>query len=166
MAAPLYITDSGLYWHAGKIVVVAVGLPARGKTHLSRALERYLRWLGIKTQVVSLGDNRRKLLGGAKNLPPDYFSFGLSTVSCCIALVINAFQGEKSDETIGLRQKVAISCENMIWDWFENGGQVVIYDANNGTKEQRHVLAEKFDKAGIHVILLGQSSSILSPSHN
>jgi hypothetical protein len=88
MAAPLYTTDSGLYWHAGKIVVVTVGLPARGKTHLSRALERYLRWLGIKTQVVSLGDNRRRLLGGAKSLPPDYFSFGLSAVSYRIALVI------------------------------------------------------------------------------
>lgn len=76
MVAPLYTTASGLLFHAGKILVVTVGLPARGKTHISRALERYLRWAGIKTQVVSLGDYRRKTLGGAQKLPPDYFTFG------------------------------------------------------------------------------------------
>jgi 6-phosphofructo-2-kinase / fructose-2,6-biphosphatase 4 len=76
MVAPLYTTASGLLFHAGKILVIAVGLPARGKTHISRALERYLRWMGIKTQVVSLGDYRRKTIGGAQQLPPDYFTLG------------------------------------------------------------------------------------------
>lgn len=56
--------------------MLTVGLPARGKTHISRALERYLRWTGVKTQVISLGDYRRKTLGGAQKLPPDYFSLG------------------------------------------------------------------------------------------
>ena len=76
MVAPLYTTASGLLFHAGKILVITVGLPARGKTHISRSLERYLRWMGIKTQVVSLGDYRRKTLGGAQKLPPDYFTLG------------------------------------------------------------------------------------------
>lgn len=48
-----------------------------------------------------------------------------------------------------------MGCEKLIWDFFESGGQVVIYDANNGTRMQRQVLAEKFDKAGIHVVMLG-----------
>jgi 6-phosphofructo-2-kinase len=76
MVAPLYTTASGLLFHAGKIVILTIGLPARGKTHISRALERYLRWMGIKTLVVSLGDYRRKILGGAQKVPPDYFSPG------------------------------------------------------------------------------------------
>ncbi|KAI0642590.1 bifunctional 6-phosphofructo-2-kinase/fructose-2,6-bisphosphate 2-phosphatase [Trametes meyenii] len=137
MVAPLYTTDSGLLWHAGKILVCTVGLPARGKTHVSRALERYLRWTGVKTTVISLGDYRRKVLGGAQQLPPDYFTLG-----------------EKSPETIKLREKVMRGCEQQIWDFFDAGGQVVIYDANNGTRERRNAVAEKFDKAGIHVIML------------
>jgi 6-phosphofructo-2-kinase / fructose-2,6-biphosphatase 4 len=48
-----------------------------------------------------------------------------------------------------------LGCENLIWDFFESGGQVVIYDANNGRRAQRQALAEKFDKAGIHVVMLG-----------
>ncbi|KIY47392.1 bifunctional 6-phosphofructo-2-kinase/fructose-2,6-bisphosphate 2-phosphatase [Fistulina hepatica ATCC 64428] len=137
MAAPLYTTDSGLLFHAGKILVVTVGLPARGKTHISRSLERYLRWMGIKTQVVSLGDYRRKTLGGAQKLPPDYFTLG-----------------HKSAETEALRKKTSEGCEKLIWDFFHNGGQVVVYDANNGTRAARQTLAEKFDKSGIHVIFL------------
>lgn len=76
MVAPLYTTDSGLLFHAGKILVLTVGLPARGKTHVSRALERYLRWMGVKIMVVSLGDYRRKILGSAGKLPSDYFTLG------------------------------------------------------------------------------------------
>ncbi|KAJ7108510.1 6-phosphofructo-2-kinase-domain-containing protein [Mycena epipterygia] len=137
MVAPLYTTDSGLLFHAGKILIVTVGLPARGKTHISRALERYLRWMGVKTQVVSLGDYRRKTLGGAQRLPSDYFTLG-----------------EKTPETQALRIKVSTGCEKTIWDYFASGGQVVIYDANNGTRAARQALAEKFDKAGIHVVVL------------
>ena len=32
---------------------------------------------------------------------------------------------------------------------------MVIYDANNGTRAARQTLAEKFDAAGIHVVMLG-----------
>lgn len=60
---------------------------------------------------------------------------------------------------------VSQGCEQQIWDFFNAGGQVVIYDANNGTRERRNAIAEKFDKAGIHVIMLGiQSSSLPAPS--
>jgi 6-phosphofructo-2-kinase / fructose-2,6-biphosphatase 4 len=137
MAAPLYTTDSGLLWHAGKILVVTVGLPARGKTHISRALERYLRWMGVKTQVISLGDHRRKVAGGAQRLPSDYFIVGART-----------------EATTALRLRVLESCEQLIWDFFDDGGQVVIYDANNGTRDARNALATKFDAKGIHVIML------------
>jgi 6-phosphofructo-2-kinase/fructose-2,6-biphosphatase 2 len=32
-------------------VICMVGLPARGKTYISRKLARYLNWIGIKTKV-------------------------------------------------------------------------------------------------------------------
>jgi 6-phosphofructo-2-kinase/fructose-2,6-biphosphatase 4 len=142
MAAPLYTTDSGLLWHAGKILVVTVGLPARGKTHISRALERYLRWMGVKTEVISLGDHRRKIAGGATKLPADYFTLG-----------------ERSEETRKLRRQVLDSCEELILKFFDGGGQVVIYDANNGTREARSALAKKFEAHDIHVIMLGESGT-------
>lgn len=162
MVAPLYTTDSGLLFHAGKILVLTVGLPARGKTHISRSLERYLRWTGVKIQVVSLGDYRRKMLGSGQKLPPDYFTLGKT--SCFMLEILTKLdpQGKKSAATIALRQQVADACENMISGYFDGGGQVVIYDANNGSRASRQRMAEKFDKKGIHVVFLGKSKKCYS----
>ncbi|ORY20384.1 putative cytoplasm protein [Naematelia encephala] len=139
MAAPLYVTQSGRLWHAGLILIVTVGLPARGKTHLSRALERYLRWLGVKTRVYSLGDYRRKVLGGAKSVPADYFQT----------------KSPRSEATNALRRKIKAELEDQIWDFFTvQGGQVVIYDANNGNVKARRECLDKFGSRGVHVIFL------------
>jgi 6-phosphofructo-2-kinase/fructose-2,6-biphosphatase 4 len=167
MVAPLYTTDSGLLFHAGKILILTVGLPARGKTHISRALERYLRWMGVKTQVVSLGDYRRKTIGGAQKLPSDYFTLGeFLVLGLCLCYFLNRSTdvlfptGEKSPETLQLRKTVAEGCEKLIWNFFDGGGQVVIYDANNGSRTSRQCIAEKFDKKKIHVIYLGESTRL------
>ncbi|RCH78689.1 hypothetical protein CU097_000648, partial [Rhizopus azygosporus] len=63
MAAQLYETTSGRLFHAGAVAVITVGLPARGKTHASRSLCRYMRWLGVSTEVFSVGNYRRERLG-------------------------------------------------------------------------------------------------------
>ncbi|WWC72588.1 uncharacterized protein I206_106550 [Kwoniella pini CBS 10737] len=139
MAAPLYVTQSGRLFHAGLILIVTVGLPARGKTHISRALERYLRWLGVKTRVYSLGDYRRKVLGGAKNVPPDYFQT----------------KSPRSEATNALRRRIKNEIEDQIMDFYTvQGGQVVIYDANNGNVKNRKDCYHKFESKGVHVIFL------------
>ncbi|ADV19779.1 6-phosphofructo-2-kinase/fructose-2,6-bisphosphatase [Cryptococcus gattii Ru294] len=139
MAAPLYVTQSGRLWHAGLILIVTVGLPARGKTHISRALERYLRWLGVKTRVYSIGDYRRKVLGGAENVPHDYFQT----------------KTPRSEATNALRRRIKTELEDQIMDFFAvQGGQVVIYDANNGSIAERKITSEKFGAKGVHVIYL------------
>lgn len=40
-----------------------VGLPARGKTYISRKLNRYLTWLGYKSRVFNIGNYRREICG-------------------------------------------------------------------------------------------------------
>lgn len=49
---------------------VCDSLPARGKTHVSRSLCRYLRWLGVPTRVFSVGNYRRERMG---SIPNDWF---------------------------------------------------------------------------------------------
>lgn len=150
MAAPLYTTSSGRLFHAGLIFIPLVGLPARGKTHIARSLERYLRWLGVKTRVFSLGDYRRKVLGGANVVPEDYFD-----------------ADAKSPETIALRKKIKDGVEDQVWDFFsKQGGQVVIYDANNGDKASRKELYDKFEARGVHVIYLGESACTIQTLGN
>ncbi|XP_060793435.1 6-phosphofructo-2-kinase/fructose-2,6-bisphosphatase 1 isoform X3 [Neoarius graeffei] len=48
-------------------MIVMVGLPARGKTYISRKLTRYLNWIGVPTQVFNLGQYRREAVKIYKN---------------------------------------------------------------------------------------------------
>lgn len=64
--------------------------------------------------------------------------------------------GPKSAETIALRDKIKDGLEEQIWDFFDRqGGQVVIYDANNGSREARKEVMDEFGSKGVHVIFLG-----------
>lgn len=51
-----------------KLILVMVGLPARGKSYIVKMLIRYLTWTGIHAKVFNVGEFRRKLVsdwGGA-----------------------------------------------------------------------------------------------------
>ncbi|XP_073795659.1 6-phosphofructo-2-kinase/fructose-2,6-bisphosphatase 2 isoform X5 [Danio rerio] len=40
-------------------MIVMIGLPARGKTYISKKLTRYLNWIGVPTKVFNVGQYRR-----------------------------------------------------------------------------------------------------------
>ena len=46
--------------HQERVVVVMVGLPARGKSYISHAIIRYLEFLGCPSKLFNVGDQRRK----------------------------------------------------------------------------------------------------------
>lgn len=65
----------------------------------------------------------------------------------------------RSEATNALRRRIKTELEDQIMDFFAvQGGQVVIYDANNGSIAERKITSEKFGAKGVHVIYLGQSS--------
>ncbi|RYQ99107.1 hypothetical protein Ahy_B07g086974 isoform A [Arachis hypogaea] len=101
------------------LAIVMVSLPARGKTYTAGKLTRYLRWLGHETKHFNVGKYRR-LKHGA-NQSADFF---------------------RADNPQGMeaRNEVAkLAFEDMI-SWFEDGGQVGIFDATNSNKERRKML--------------------------
>lgn len=135
--AQLYSTESGRLFHSGRIVIATVGLPARGKTHMSVAVARYLRWLGVKTHVFHLGDYRRATLGPGKDVPNDYF-------------FLNA-----SPQSVLLRNKILKKCRDDIYQFLEHeNGQVAIYDAVNAISGSRKMLAKEFAKNGIQTLFI------------
>lgn len=135
--AQLYLTESGHLFHAGKICIVLVGLPARGKTHHAVSLTRYLRWLGVRTHAFHLGDYRRQYHED-KTVPDDYF------------------QPNPSEKTRKLREKIVDLCLNDLQDFLTkpSGGQVAIYDAVNPTAEIRRGLKKRFENLGIGVLFV------------
>lgn len=133
----LYSTESGRLFHSGRIVIATVGLPARGKTHTSVALARYLRWLGVKTRIFHLGDYRRATMGPGKEVPDDYF-------------FINA-----SPSSVLLRQKILRKCREDIYNFLEHeNGQIAIYDAVNPSAAGRISLAKEFSKHNVQTLFI------------
>jgi 6-phosphofructo-2-kinase/fructose-2,6-biphosphatase 4 len=108
-------------------------LPARGKTHIARSVLRYLRWLGVNTQVFHLGDYRRKVVG--EKVSWDFFL-------------------PDNKKTIELRMKIQELALNDLIDFLKNDGQVGIFDAANASESRREEIRERLEKEGIHVIFL------------
>lgn len=70
------------------------------------------------------------MLGRPEDLPADYFK-----------------PGDKSPETEALRQKILDGFDETVMQFFkEEGGQVVIYDANHSQQDRRYALRERFGK--------------------
>ena len=135
--AQLYSTESGRLFHSGRIVIATVGLPARGKTHISVALARYLRWLGVKTRIFHLGDYRRAILGQSAEVPDDYFSANASL------------------STVLLRQKILKQCREDIFHFLNHeNGQIAIYDAVNPLAAGRRSLSKEFSHHRIQTLFI------------
>lgn len=116
-----------------KLCIVMVGLPARGKTHIARCLERYLNWLGFKTAVFNVGNYRRMILGGSQPA---------------------AFFDPDNEEGLRARMELAMECLNDMMRWFQQGGLVGIYDATNSTRERRSMVKERLEAVGVRVLFL------------
>jgi len=105
-------------------VIAMVGLPARGKTYISKKLSRYLNWIGINTKVFNLGEYRRKIDGYDK---PSHEFFDHS-----------------NQEGMKVRRQV---CEEGLVDlfsWIENNkGEIAVFDATNTTRERRRLLHQR-----------------------
>ncbi|EDN93223.1 hypothetical protein SS1G_09089 [Sclerotinia sclerotiorum 1980 UF-70] len=121
--AQLYSTESGRLFHSGRIAIVLVGLPARGKT------------LGVKTRIFHLGDYRRATMGPGQDVPDDYFFINASAAS------------------VMLRQKILKKCREDIYAWLNHeNGQVAIYDAVNPLSGGRRSLAKEFAKHDVQFV--------------
>lgn len=96
------------------------------------------------------------MLGGAENVPHDYFQTKSVCSSRASPLVFSdTLAAPRSEATNALRRRIKTELEDQIMDFFAvQGGQVVIYDANNGSVAERKITCEKFGAKGVHVIYL------------
>eukprot|EP00529_Nitzschia_sp_RCC80_P011629 CAMPEP_0113491830 /NCGR_PEP_ID=MMETSP0014_2-20120614/27758_1 /TAXON_ID=2857 /ORGANISM="Nitzschia sp." /LENGTH=582 /DNA_ID=CAMNT_0000385633 /DNA_START=141 /DNA_END=1889 /DNA_ORIENTATION=+ /assembly_acc=CAM_ASM_000159 len=124
-ATPLEVIGSTA---SDKLVIIMVGLPATGKTHIAKRICRFLSFFhDIPSQIFNVGDYRRQLCGA--QMPADFYS---STNP----------QGEAA-------RKVA--CDAALSDLVDyisqDGVRVAALDATNSTFERRQhiikVLSEK-----------------------
>lgn len=116
-----------------RLALVMVGLPARGKTHMARRVERYLRWLGYRTGTFNVGNYRRERLGTQQ---PHSF-----------------FDPHNAEARAARREVAMLALEDML-GWFAQGGEVGIYDATNTTRRRRSLVADRLRAHGLSVVFV------------
>ncbi|CAN3374919.1 hypothetical protein DIURU_003698 [Diutina rugosa] len=149
-----------------KLVIVMVGLPARGKSYITNKLTRYLNWLQHDCRVFNVGNTRRKNkpAAGPESTPlPDNNSMPGSQHQSPETLAQSpptdnhdhngnnnngikqqgtahnaAFFDPKNKASIQIREKWAMDTLDQLLDYvLEGQGSVGIFDATNSTKLRR-----------------------------
>ncbi|XP_031421906.1 6-phosphofructo-2-kinase/fructose-2,6-bisphosphatase 1 isoform X2 [Clupea harengus] len=114
-------------------IIVMVGLPARGKTYISRKLTRYLNWIGVTTSVFNLGQYRREAVQ-FKNYE---------------------FFRPDNEEAMKMRRDFASNALKDIVNYFSSEqGQVAVFDATNTTRERRAVILSFAKEKGYKVFFV------------
>lgn len=116
-----------------KLALVMVGLPARGKTFISRKIARYLSWLGYRARVFNVGDYRRALAGARQ--PAEFFN-------------------PRNAQSYETRVSVAQAALDDMLAWFRSGGEVGIYDATNAERKRRAFVYERLQAEGVQVVFI------------
>ncbi|XP_029530258.1 6-phosphofructo-2-kinase/fructose-2,6-bisphosphatase 4-like isoform X3 [Oncorhynchus nerka] len=114
-------------------LIVTVGLPARGKTYISKKLTRYLNWIGVPTKEFNVGQYRRECL-------KIYKSF--------------EFFRPDNEEGLKIRQQCASAALNDVRQYLADGGQVAVFDATNTTRERRETIIAFAEQNGFKVFFV------------
>ncbi|XP_041429154.1 6-phosphofructo-2-kinase/fructose-2,6-bisphosphatase isoform X3 [Xenopus laevis] len=103
-------------------MIIMVGLPARGKTYISKKLTRYLNWIGIPTKVFNVGQYRREAVQTYKNYE---------------------FFHPDNQEAMKIRKQCALSALRDADKYLtQEEGQVAVFDATNTTRERRSLILQ------------------------
>ncbi len=116
-----------------KRVIVMVGLPARGKTHIARRVTRYLKWQGVDARIFNVGSYRRERLGARQ--PHSFFD-------------------PDNDDGRAARRAMAEAALSDVLAWLEDGGEVAIYDATNITRARRDWVQSTLEAHDVEVVFL------------
>eukprot|EP00960_Hanusia_phi_P032973 750174-Hanusia_phi.AAC.3 len=122
-----------------KLVVILVGLPARGKSYISHRLVNYLNWYGIHCRLFNVGAYRRQKMAedATKGSRADFFN-------------------KDNKDAAQKREELASEVLDQLLDWLINGGgNLAIFDATNTTRERRKRVIERcLKEKGIQCIFV------------
>uniref|UniRef100_A0A8C9TYL9 6-phosphofructo-2-kinase/fructose-2,6-biphosphatase 3 n=1 Tax=Scleropages formosus TaxID=113540 RepID=A0A8C9TYL9_SCLFO len=114
-------------------VIVMVGLPARGKTYISRKLTRYLNWIGLPTKVFNVGEYRRE------------------------AVIYSSYDFFKADnkDAVRIRHQCALAALHDVKTYLtEEGGHIAVFDATNTTRDRRDLILNFGNENGFKIFFI------------
>ncbi|KAF0686634.1 Aste57867_21581 [Aphanomyces stellatus] len=107
----------------GKLLIVLVGLPGRGKTFIGHILARHLTWMGHATSVFNVSEYRRDMVGAEKK---------------------HNFWDPDNTSDSQLREKIGEKCLNDALDALASDScTCAVYDATNASVLRREYIKDQ-----------------------
>ncbi len=126
-----------------KLVIAMVGLPARGKSTISKKIEDSLMSSSISCKVFNNGALRRRL--GPKNT------------------ALAEFYNPSNKEGAAFREKIAMMNFSAAMNFLDKGGNVAILDATNVSKKRREIISNMFkDYPLLFIECINENAEILN----
>ncbi|GMF07996.1 unnamed protein product [[Candida] boidinii] len=151
------------------LIIVCVGLPARGKSYITKKLQKYLNWMQYNTKIFNVGNTRRLKKGKPSDYPiqgpvckedKEYFESHEHSDSNNDESSANNntepthdtnhdanFFDPSNKENFNVREQWAKETLDQLIDYLMSGqGNVGIFDATNTTKLRRKWIIETINK--------------------
>ncbi|CAE7611743.1 unnamed protein product [Symbiodinium natans] len=116
------------------LIVAMVGLPARGKSFISRKLERFLRWSGSTTKTFNVGKYRRDAVVPERSGRSEFFD-------------------NQNPDSVAAREKLAMLALADAIKFLDDGGKFAIFDATNSTVARRRSIADQVRAHGHYSLI-------------
>ena len=107
-----------------KLLIILVGLPARGKSTMARKIARTIELDDLQVQVFNNGELRRTMTK-ENTSSPEFFS-------------------PKNKEGVAFRDKCALTNLEKAHKFLNDSGKVAIIDASNTSRKRRKLIEEMF----------------------
>lgn len=154
-----------------KLVIIMVGLPARGKSYITKKIVRYLNWLQHDAMIFNVGHRRRRAAGmevdqlastPTEPSPMPFFQDKHHDAHDDHHQIdqSSSFFDPQNREAAELRERVAMETLDELLRYVTDKGSVGILDATNSTVERRkHIVDRIREVAGKDLGILFIESS-------
>ena len=128
-----------------KLVIVMVGLPARGKSYVTKKIARYLNWLQHDTRIFNVGERRRVAAGGLapSALPGIARTQPLGNIGMTTGTSIDALIDGETATAITPSAKILINGEPPPHEMLPSPALNLMEDVNSYSNTQDEKLAPK-----------------------
>lgn len=86
---------------SAKMIIIMVGLPARGKSYICLKISNFLSWRGHRCRVFNVGQHRRDKMKGVADQTANFFS-------------------SHNKESVHMRDSLALESLEVTIDWLRN----------------------------------------------
>ena len=127
-----------------KLLLVMVGLPARGKSFISKKVNNFFQWKGTKCQVFNVGELRRIQFSDHTSQTDEKEQL-TSPHHTKSAMQDASFFDPQNTQAIQTRESLADHAMQQILHFFQvDHGEVAILDATNSSKSRRKRIMQFF----------------------